>query len=121
VRWRIFGITSGDAQLSIPNATDQYGGLWYSGTIPPVDASKFAGLADANDRLTRLLLSFWTGSATEDAPLVLGTPKDYRGTEDVVVQDSSCSVRPYSRGRHSCVLSLFGLAMVGLFFWRRWR
>jgi hypothetical protein len=120
LRWRVFGITSSDSQLSLPNATDQYSGLWYSGTIQATDAPQFAGLAEAGDRLTRLLLSFNTGSATADAPLVLAAAQDYRGTEDVVVQDSSCSVRPHGRRAH-CLLSLLGLSVVGLCCWRRWR
>lgn len=121
LRWRIFGITSGDAQLSMPNVTDQYGGLWYSGTIQAADAPKFGGLAEAGDRLTRLLLRFSTSATTVDQPLVLVAPKDYRGTEDVVVQDSSCSVRPGRRSARSVLLPLAGLAMVGLLCWRRWR
>lgn len=121
LRWRIFGITSGDTQLSFPNATDQTAGLWYSGAIQAADAPKFGGLAEPGDRLTRLLLSFYTGSATQDAPLVLATAQDYRGTEDVLVEDSSCSMRPRGPWRHSFLLPVFGLALVGLFFWRRWR
>jgi hypothetical protein len=121
MRWRIFGITSGDSQLSFPNAVDQYSGMWYSGTIQAADAPSFGGLAVEGDRLTRLLLSFYTGSATEDSPLVLASPTDYRGTEDIVVEDSSCSMRPSGRRHPSCVLPLFGLALVGLLCWRRWR
>jgi hypothetical protein len=121
MRWRIFGITSGDSQLSMPNATEQYGGLWYSGTIQAADAPKFAGLAEPGDRLTRLLLQFSTTAATADQPLVLATPQDYRGTEDVVIQDSSCSVRPGRRSSRTFLLPLAGLAMVGLLCWRRWR
>jgi hypothetical protein len=120
MRWRIFGITSGDSQLSMPNATDQYGGLWYSGAIQAADAPKFAGLAEPGDRLTRLLLRFSTAAAA-DQTLVLATPQDYRGTEDVVIQDSSCSVRPGRRSSRTFLLPLAGLAMVGLLCWRRWR
>jgi hypothetical protein len=121
--WRIFGITRGDSQLSFPNVNDQYGGLWYSGAINASDVPSFAGLAEAGDRLTRLILTFYPGTTNyEDANLTLAAPGDYRGTQDVVVyDDSACSVGPNSRLPHSCLVSLFGLAMVGLIFWRRWR
>jgi len=120
--WRIFGITAGDSQLSLQNATDQYGGLWYSGTIQPVDAPSFGGLAQPGDRLTRLVLSFYAVSATADESLTLAQPADYRGTEDIIVYDSSaCSVRPHHRLPSSRVLCLFGLATLGLFLRRRRR
>lgn len=121
--WRIFGITAGDSQLSFPNATNQYGGLWYSGTIAAADVQSFGGLAEAGDRLTRLILTFYPGPNGQDAPLTLAPASDYRGTQEVVVtDDSACSVKAHpGRLQHSFVLSLFGLAMIGLFCWRRWR
>jgi hypothetical protein len=120
--WRIFGITRGDTQLSFPNVTSQYGGLWYSGSINAADVPSFGGLAEPGDRLTRLILNFYSGSATSDADLTLDAAADYRGTQDVVVyDDSACSVGAKARLPHSCLVSLFGLAMAGLFCWRRWR
>jgi len=120
--WRIFGITSGGTQLTFPNATDQYSGLWYSGAIKDSEVPSFGGLADAGDRLTRLLLSSYYTSSTADADLTLSAAKDYRGTEDVLVyDDSACSMGSHRGIPHGCVLSLFGLVMVGLFCWRRCR
>jgi hypothetical protein len=121
--WRIFGITGGDSQLSFPNASNQNGGLWYSGAIQAADVASFGGLAEPGDRLTRLILTIYPGSTTADAPLTLAPPSDYRGTQDVEVSDeSACSVKPHGgRLPPTGVLSLFGLAMVGLFCWRRWR
>jgi Uncharacterized protein conserved in bacteria (DUF2330) len=120
--WRIFGITRGDTQLSFPNVTDQNGGLWYSGTIGAADAPSFAGLADAGDRLTRLVLTFYTTSTLADANLTLASPQDYRGTEDVVVyDDAACSLNPNGRLPQSMLLPFLGLALAGLFCWRRWR
>lgn len=120
--WRIFGITRGDVQLSFPNATDQNGGLWYSGAVTAADAPTLGGLAEVGDRLTRLVLSFYPGSMTEDSKLTLATPQDYKGTEDVVVyDDAACALGSRARSTHSCLLSLFGLTLVGLLCWRRWR
>jgi hypothetical protein len=120
--WRIFGITRGDMQLSLPGVSDQYGGLWYSGSIKAADVPSLAGLAEAGDRLTRLILSFYPGSMSADSDLTLTAPADYRGTQDFVVHDdSACSMGNKSRLPHGGLLCLFGLAMVGLFCWRRWR
>jgi hypothetical protein len=120
--WRIFGITRSDAQLSFPNATDQYDGLWYSGAIDSASAPSFAGLAEPGDRLTRLVLSFYADSIAEDSELTLAPPKDYKGTEDIVVHDdAACALGPRGRSTHSGLLSLFGLTLVGLLCWRRWR
>ena len=120
--WRIFGITHKDAQLSQPSAKDQNDGLWYSGTIAAEDAPSFAGLAEAGDRLTRLILTFYPGTATADAELKLETPVDYRGTEDVVVyDDAACSLSSNGHAPTSVVIPLFALALAGLFCWRRWR
>jgi hypothetical protein len=120
--WRIFGITRGDTQLSFPNVTDQYGGLWYSGSINAADVPSLGGLAEAGDRLTRLILHFYSGSTTSDADLTLTTPADYRGIQDVVVyDDSACSVGAKSRLPQSVLVSFLCLAMAGLFCWRRWR
>lgn len=119
--WRIFGITSGDVQLAFPTSTDQYRGLWYSGAIKDADLASFAGLAQSGDRLTRLLLRL-SSTGNADAELTLAAPKDYRGTEDIIVEDdSACSLGPHRRVRHGCILALFGLTMLGLVGWRRWR
>lgn len=120
--WRIFGITHGDVQLSFPNATDQYHGLWYSGAISSADAASFAGLADAGDRLTRLILSFYASSTASDASLALAPAQDYRGKQDVVVyDDSACSFHANRHVPHAAFLSMVGLVMLALFCWRRRR
>jgi len=120
--WRIFGITRGDSQLTFSDANSFNRMLWYSGAINPGDVASLAGLAEAGDRLTRLTFSFYTGSTDPDVALTLDAPQDYRGTEDVLVyDDSDCSLSPSRRWPHSCLVCLFGLALAGLFCWRRWR
>jgi hypothetical protein len=123
--WRIFGITHGDAQLGFANETSYYPyyrTLWYSGAIKAGDVPALAGLAEAGDRLTRLTFSFSSGSSDPDIDLALAAPVDYRGTEDVAVtDDSACSLSAGGRAPRSFVLTLFGLALLGLVCWRRWR
>jgi hypothetical protein len=124
--WRVFGITHGDAELAFADGTNTNHVLWYSGAINGADVPSFSGLAEAGDRLTRLTLSFsvssYSPSSDPDIGLTLAAPHDYRGTEDVVVyDDSACSVPGTVRSPHSLLLTLFGLALVGLFCWRRWR
>jgi hypothetical protein len=120
--WRIFGITHGDAQLGFLDGTNSSLVLMYSGAIQAGDVASLSGLAEAGDRLTRLTFSFYGGTTDPDIGLTLAAPVDYRGTEDVVVyDDSACSVSRSGRLPHSLVLSLSGLALVGLFCWRRWR
>ena len=124
--WRIFGITHGDAELAFSDGTNTDRVLMYSGAITAGDVPSFSGLAEAGDRLTRLMLSFgvnfYNPSSDPDVGLTLAAPHDYRGTEDVYVYDDSiCSVRPSGRSTHSFVLPLCGLALLGLACWRRWR
>lgn len=120
--WRIFGITRGDAQLAFADGTNSNRVLWYSGAIKAEDVPQLSGLAEAGDRLTRLALSFYSGTSDPDIRLAGGAPADYRGTEDVVVyDDSSCSVSQGARLPHGHWLTLAGLAMLGLVCWRRWR
>jgi hypothetical protein len=119
--WRIFGITRGDAQLGFSSGNYDRT-LWYSGAINAGDVASLAGLAEAGDRLTRLTFSFYSGTTDPDIGLTLAAPADYRGTEDVYVyDDSACSVGRSGRLPHSVLLTLFGLTMVGLVCWRRWR
>jgi hypothetical protein len=69
-----------------------------------------------------LVLSFYPGSITEDSALTLATPMDYKGTEDIVVyDDAACVLGSRAQSTRSCLLSLFGLTLVGLLCWRRWR
>ena len=120
--WRIFGITHGDAELAFANGPTSNRVLWYSGAITAADAPAFAGLAQAGDRLTRLMVSFYSGSQEPDVGLTTTAPHDYRGTQDVYVyDDSACSVGRGGRSPLSFPLTLAGLAMVGLVCWRRWR
>jgi hypothetical protein len=120
--WRIFGITHGDSQLAFADGNNSDRVLWYSGAINAGDVPSLSGLAGAGDRLTRLALSFYSGTSDPDISLSTITPYDYRGTEDVVVyDDSACSVSRSGRLPHSLLLSLSGLALVGLLCWRRWR
>jgi hypothetical protein len=120
--WRVFGITHGDAQLAFSDGSNSNLVLMYSGAINAGDVPSFSGLAEAGDRLTRLILSFYPTSADPDVGLTVAAPQDYRGTEDVYVHDdSACSVSRSGRSPHSFVLPLCGLAMVGLVSWRRWR
>jgi len=120
--WRIFGITHGDAELAFSDGTNGNRELMYSGAIPAADAPSFAGLAVTGDRLTRLMLSFSSGSSDPDVGLTVAAPRDFRGTEDVYVyDDSACSVGRSGRSTHNFLLTLFGLALVGLVCWRRWR
>jgi hypothetical protein len=122
VTWRIFGITHNDVQLTFSTEDSYNHVLWYSGAIKSADVASFAQLAQAGDRLTRLAYTFYKNSETADVALMLAPAKDYRGTQDVVVyDDSSCSIRPSRRLPHRALLSLAGLAMVGLFAWRRFR
>ena len=120
--WRIFGITHGDAQLGFSDGTNYDRALWYSGAINAGDVPSLSGLAEAGDRLTRLTFSFSSGTSDPDIGLTLVAPADYRGTEDVTVyDDSACSVSRSGRLPHSFLLTLSGLALVGLLCWRRWR
>jgi hypothetical protein len=124
--WRIFGITRGDAELAFSDGTNANRVLMYSGAINAGDVPSFSGLAEAGDRLTRLMLSFavdfYKPSSDPDVGLTTAAPHDYRGTEDVYVYDDSiCSVSRSGQLSHSILLTLFGLAMVGLVCWRRWR
>jgi hypothetical protein len=120
--WRIFGITRGDAQLGFSNAAYGSRTLWYSGAINAGDVSSLSGLAEAGDRLTRLTLSFYSGSSDPDVDLTLAAPADYRGTQDVYVHDdSACSVGQSGRAPYSFLLIMSGLALFGLLCWRRWR
>ena len=120
--WRIFGITHGDAQLAFSDGANSDRVLWYSGAINAGDVPAFSGLAEASDRLTRLTYSFYSGTSDPDIGLTPAAPADYRGTEDVVVyDDSACSVGRSSRSAHGFLLTMFGLALVGLVCWRRWR
>jgi hypothetical protein len=120
--WRIFGITHGDAQLAFSDGINSDRVLWYSGAINAGDVPSLSGLAEASDRLTRLTYSFYSGTSDPDIGLTLAAPADYRGTEDVVVyDDSACSVSRSGRVPHSLLLTLSGLALVGLLCWRRWQ
>lgn len=124
--WRIFGITHGDSELAFSDGTNSNRVRWYSGAIQASDVSSLSGLAEAGDRLTRLALTFQVSSSTPssdpDIALTLNAPTDYRGTEDVTVyDDSACSVGRSGRLPHSLLLTLCGLAMLGLVCWRRWR
>ena len=120
--WRIFGITHGDAQLAFSDGTNSDRVLWYSGAINAGDVPSLSGLAETGDRLTRLAVSFYGGTSDPDIGLTLAAPADYRGTEDVVVNDDSvCSVSRSGRSTHGFLLTMFGLALVGLVCWRRWR
>jgi hypothetical protein len=120
--WRIFGITHGDVELAFTDGPSSDRVLMYSGAINAGDVPWFSGLAEAGDRLTRLTLSFYPASSDPDVGLTLAAPHDYRGTEDVYVYDDSiCSVSRSGRSTHSFVLTLFGLALLGLVCWRRWR
>jgi hypothetical protein len=120
VSWRIFGVTQGDVQLAFSEA-EYRRKLWYSGAIKDADLPAFGGLAQPGDRLTRLTLSFHKGELKADVGLTVNPAEDYRGTQDVIVLDDSCSIRPGGRSSQSCLLSLFGLAWLGLFCWRRCR
>ena len=119
--WRIFGITQGDTQLVFSDAAYDHV-LGYSGAIRAGDVSSLAGLAEAGDRLTRLTLTFSSGS-TEDVGLTLASPSDYRATEYVPsTSDSLCSVtKTTSRSRNHFLLTLFGLVLAGLVCRRRRR
>jgi len=120
--WRIFGITHGDTELAFSDGTNGNRVPMYSGAIPAADVPSFSGLAETGDRLTRLILSFSSGSSDPDVGLTLAAPQDFRGTEDVYVyDDSACSVGRSGRSTHTFLLTLFGLALVGLVCWRRWR
>ena len=120
--WRIFGITHGDVELAFSDGTSSDRVLMYSGAINAGDVPSFSGLAEAGDRLTRLTFSFYSGTSDPDIGLSLAAPADYRGTEDVYVYDDSiCSVSRSGRSTHSFMLPLFGLALLGLVCWRRWR
>jgi hypothetical protein len=124
--WRIFGITHGDAELAFADGTSGNRVRWYSGAIQAGDVPSLSGLAEAGDRLTRLALTFGGSSSNPssdpDIGLTTATPQDYRGIEDVYVQDdSSCSVGGGGRSPYSFLLTMSGLALVGLLCWRRWR
>ena len=124
--WRIFGITHGDAELAFSDGIDSFRVLMYSGPIGAGDVPSFSGLAEAGDRLTRLMLSFsvnfYNPSSDPDIGLTTATPHDYRGTEDVYVHDdSACSVGRIGQSPYSFVLTMSGLALVCLMCWRRWR
>jgi Uncharacterized protein conserved in bacteria len=120
--WRIFGITHGDAQLAFSDGPNSNRVLMYSGAINAGDVPSFSGLAATGDRLTRLTLSFYPGLSDPDVGLTLAAAADYRGTEDVYVYDDSiCSVSRRGRSPHSFLLTLSGLALLGLVCWRRWR
>jgi len=91
--WRIFGITHGDVELAFSDGSNSNLVLMYSGAINAGDVPSFSGLAEAGDRLTRLMLSFYPTSADPDVGLTVAAPQDYRGTENVFVyDDSACSV-----------------------------
>ena len=119
--WRIFGITQGDTQLVFSDTAYDHV-LGYSGAIQAGDVSSLAGLAEAGDRLTRLTLTFSSGS-TEDVGLTLASPSDYRATEYVPsTSDSLCSVtKTTSKSRNHFLLTLFGLVLAGLVCRRRRR
>jgi hypothetical protein len=118
--WRILGITRGDTQLEFSDMASA-NVLDYSGAIKASDVPSLAGLAEAGDRLTRLTLSFSSGDPA-DVGLTLAPPGDYRATEYVhVPSDSSYSVTKTSTSGNSFLLPLLGLALGGLFCWRRWR
>jgi len=122
VSWRIFGITHGDVQLTFSNANSYDKVLWYSGAISDASLASLGGLAATGDRLTRLALTFTKSASSTDVDLELAPATDYRGVEDVYVHDDSmCSVGPHSRLARHGLLLLFGLATLGLLFWRRWR
>ena len=118
--WRIFGITHGDVQLGTQGASGYT--LGYSGAIGATDVPALAGLAEAGDRLTRLMVSFSYGSTDPDVTLGTSAPSDYRDKEYVTIHnDAVCSVSRTARSLHSFLLPLFGLALAGLVCWRRWR
>jgi len=124
--WRIFGITHGDVELAFADGADSSRVRWYSGAIQAGDVPSLSGLAQAGDRLTRLALTFVVSSSNPssdpDVGLTTATPQDYRGTEDVYVyDDSACSVGRSGRSPYSVLLTMSGLALVGLWCWRRWR
>jgi MYXO-CTERM domain-containing protein len=78
--WRIFGITSGDQQLSFTNGANYNRVLGYSGALTANNVSSLAGLAQAGDRLSKLTLTFSYGSADPDIGLSLAAASDYRET-----------------------------------------
>ena len=118
--WRIFGITHGDVQLGSLGSSGYT--LGYSGAINSTDVLSLAGLAEAGDRLTRLMVRFSYGSTDPDVELATSVPSDYRDKEYVTVyNDASCAVGRTARPLHSFLLTLFGLALAGLVCWRRWR
>jgi MYXO-CTERM domain-containing protein len=76
--WRIFGLTSGDQQLSFTDGANGNRVLGYSGALAAADVTSLAGLAQAGDRLTKLTLTFSYGSTDPDVGLSLATASDYR-------------------------------------------
>ena len=120
--WRIFGITRGDVQLAFADGASTYRVLWYSGAIAASDLPAFSGLAEPGDRLTRLTLTFYASSTDPDVGLTVAAASDYRGTEEVIVYDEpACAVGRSDPSAHGALLTLSGLALIGLFCWRRWR
>jgi hypothetical protein len=123
--WRIFGITRGSEQLGRAGAISYTDGgytMGYSGAIAAADVPALAGLAEAGDRLTRLIVRFGYNSTSDDVAFETAAPVDYRDEEYVTVyDDAACSLGMPARSRHSVWLTLFGLTAVGLLGWRRVR
>ncbi|MGD0835063.1 MAG: DUF2330 domain-containing protein [Polyangia bacterium] len=118
--WRIFGITHGTEQLGEQGMSGYT--LGYSGAIEAADVAGLAGLAEAGDRLTRLMVTFSYTSTDSDLKLGTSTPSDYRDQEYVTVNDdSACSVNRAVPSPHRLPLLMLGLVLAGLVCWRRWR
>jgi hypothetical protein len=73
--WRIFGITDGAKQIDFGG----YPYVSYSGALGAGQLDSLDGLASAGDRLTKITMTF-TGATSDDRPLVLSPPLDYRET-----------------------------------------
>jgi hypothetical protein len=78
--WRIFGINTGKEQLGFTDGSNYMRTSGYSGLLTEGNASQLDGLAQAGDRLNKLIISFNYGSTDPDIALTKVSGYDYQET-----------------------------------------
>ena len=76
--WRIFGISAGSEQLGFSDGQSSTRTAGYSGALTEGNANQLDGLAQAGDRLNKLIITFNYGSTDPDIALTKVVGHDYQ-------------------------------------------
>lgn len=82
--WRIFGITASSQQIGFADGASSTRVLNFSGLLDSTMVPALDGLALAQDRATKMTITFSYGSTAPDVGLSLVAGQDYRETVKVV-------------------------------------